>query len=260
MSRTVHDAPPFFDTPPGQLVREWASARLDAAVEGVLGDCALQIGLPSLDALRANRMPEHWLLGDERLLDSGDSVREDLRCVVAAPEALPFANQVFDLVVLPHSLDFSEHPQEVLAEAVRVLAPEGRLIVLGFNPLGPWWFRQQFVRFGCKSYLPPETNPIGILRLKDWLSLLGLRITEGAFGVWRPARRTRSALRRWAWLEKAGDRWFPQCSNLYLLSAVKKIPGRTPPAVLPFADTLSALAGKAGKKAVPRPMSSKIET
>ena len=161
---------------------------------------------------------------------------------------------------MPHSLDFSPAPQQLLAEAVRVLAPEGRLILAGFNPLGLWWWRQQFVRFGCRPYLPPHTNPIGVPRLKDWFALLGLTTQEGHFGIYRPARRRLITLNRWQWLDKAGDRWFPQCGNLYLLSAVKKIPGRIPPVTASFADTLSALAGKAGQKTVPRPMSSKIDT
>ena len=176
------------------------------------------------------------------------------------PEALPFANETFDLVVLPHSLDFSSAPQQLLAEAVRVLAPEGRVVLAGFNPLGLWWWRQQFVRFGCRPYLPPHTAPIGVPRLKDWFALLGLTTQEGHFGIYRPARQRLTTLNRWQWLDKAGDRWFPQCGNLYLLSAVKKIPGRIPPVTASFADTLSALAGKAGQKTVPRPMSSKIDT
>lgn len=250
----------FFRSPPGQIVRQWESRLLDGMVEHVLGDRALQIGLPLLDTLRANGMREHWLLLEDASSEKEEPLREDWHRVLALPEALPFANETFDLVVLPHSLDFSSAPQQLLAEAVRVLAPEGRLILAGFNPLGLWWWRQQFVRFGCRPYLPPHTTPIGVPRLKDWFALLGLTTQEGHFGIYRPARQRLTTLNRWQWLDKAGDRWFPQCGNLYLLSAVKKIPGRIPPVAASFADTLSALAGKAGQKTVPRPMSSKIDT
>ncbi len=229
-------------------------------VEHVLGDRALQVGMPFLDTLRANGMKEHWLLLSDLPSEREESLREDWHLVRGLAEALPFANESFDLVVLPHSLDFSPVPQQLLAEAVRVLAPEGRLFLAGFNPLGPWWWHQQFVRFGCRPYLPADTMPISVPRLKDWFALLGLRTEEGHFGIYRPARRRLTALNRWRWLDKAGDRWFPQCGNLYLLSAVKKIPGRIPPVTTSFADTLSALAGKAGQKTVPRPLSSKIDT
>ena len=46
----------FFLSPPGQIVRQWESRLLDGMVEHVLGDRALQIGLPMLDTLRANSM------------------------------------------------------------------------------------------------------------------------------------------------------------------------------------------------------------
>lgn len=217
----TEDTLSFFQSPPGQVVRQWESRLLDGMVEHVLGDRALQIGLPLLDTLRANGMREHWLLLEDAPSEREEPLREDWHRVLALPEALPFANETFDLVVLPHSLEFSPAPQQLLAEAVRVLAPEGRLILAGFNPLGLWWWRQQFIRFGFKPYLPGNTIPISLSRLKDWFLLLGLEIAEGRFGVYRPPNNNKIALNRWSWLDKVGDRWFPQFSNLYLLQAKK---------------------------------------
>ena len=57
----TEDTLSFFQSPPGQVVRQWESRLLDGMVEHVLGDRALQIGLPLLDTLRANGMREHWL-------------------------------------------------------------------------------------------------------------------------------------------------------------------------------------------------------
>lgn len=212
----------FFLSPPGQIVRQWESRLLDGMVEHVLGDRALQIGLPLLDTLRANGMREHWLLLEEVPSEREEPLREDWHLVTALPEALPFANETFDLIVLPHSLDFSTAPQQLLAEAVRVLAPEGQLVLAGFNPLGPWWWRQQFVRFGWSPYLPTKTSPIGVPRLKDWLYLFGLTIIEGHLGVYRPASNNKITLNKWSWLDKAGDRWFPHHSNLYIIQSQKK--------------------------------------
>lgn len=217
----TEDTLSFFQSPPGQVVRQWESRLLDGMVEHILGDRALQVGMPLLDTLRANGMKEHWLLLSDSPLEREMPLREDWHLVAALPEALPFANETFDLVVLPHSLDFSDAPQQLLAEAVRVLAPEGRLILAGFNTLGLWWWRQQFVRFGFKPYLPANTNPIALSRIKDWLALLGLQIFEGHFGIYRPAKSNKISLNKWAWLDKAGDRWLPQLSNLYMFQAKK---------------------------------------
>lgn len=67
--------------------------------------------------------------------------------------------------------------------------------------------------------------PIPLRRLKDWFALLGLEIDRGRFGLYRPGFRSARRLHAWEWLDKAGDRWLPQCSNILLLSAVKRRPG-----------------------------------
>ncbi len=58
--------------------------------------------------------------------------------VTGEAENLPFASDSIDLVVLSHALDFSSDPHRLLREVERVLIPEGKLIVLGFNSLSLW--------------------------------------------------------------------------------------------------------------------------
>jgi ubiquinone/menaquinone biosynthesis C-methylase UbiE len=36
---------------------------------------------------------------------------------------------------MPHLLDFTTEPHQVLREVERVLVPEGRLLMTGFNPV-----------------------------------------------------------------------------------------------------------------------------
>jgi len=54
------------------------------------------------------------------------------QCTIRAGDmhALPFPDLAFDLVVLDEVLSLSDAPQAALAEAVRVLRPAGRLVVL----------------------------------------------------------------------------------------------------------------------------------
>ena len=51
----------WLTTPPGQYLLAWEQERLDRAVADVFGFHALQLGLPEVDTLRANRMPHRWL-------------------------------------------------------------------------------------------------------------------------------------------------------------------------------------------------------
>lgn len=54
------------------------------------------------------------------------------------PESLPYHSRQLDLVVLIHCLEFSRSPYAILAETERVLAPNGQLLALVFNPYS--WF------------------------------------------------------------------------------------------------------------------------
>ncbi|TBR39684.1 MULTISPECIES: class I SAM-dependent methyltransferase [Dyella] len=74
----------------------------------------------------------HWV----RLRATGDRFRGDLRA--RADEPLPFADDAFDLVLLRHAIETSPAPQPFLAEACRVLAPGGTLVLTGVHPLSAW--------------------------------------------------------------------------------------------------------------------------
>ncbi len=46
---------------------------------------------------------------------------------------LPFADGSFDTVLMLHALTYSEHPDQAMAEAARVLTPDGRLVAATLN-------------------------------------------------------------------------------------------------------------------------------
>ena len=130
-----------------------------------------------------------------------------------------------DLVVLPHQLEFSPAPHQILREADRVLRPEGRLVVVGMNPLSLWGLRQSLSRRPFAPFLPPTGQLIGIPRLRDWMKLLSFEIDSGHYGCYAPPCRTQKWLDRMHFLEDAGDRWWPICGAVYMVSAVKRVRG-----------------------------------
>lgn len=209
-------------SPAGRYVLEWEQPQFDAAVADVFGFHALQLGEPTLDALRANRMPHRvsvLIEGDGEPVRSGPTVR------VAQFEELPFDSQSVDLVVLPHVLEFAMDPHQVLREVDRVLRPEGRMLISGFNPASLWGLRQVMPRAFGASFLPREEHPIGVPRLRDWCKLLSFEIDATRYGCFRPPCQTQTWLDRTRFLEGAGDRWWPICGAVYLLAAVKRVRG-----------------------------------
>ena len=214
-------------SPPGRYILEWEQRQFDTAVADVFGFYALQCGLPQLDCLRANRMPSrvHARFLDD-VADRQDTPGASVTTVrLAHFEELPFDTQSLDLVVLPHVLEFAQDPHQVLREVERVLRPEGRLIVSGMNPVSLWGARQMALRGWTKPFLPRQGAFIGSPRLRDWLKLLDFEPERGRYGCYRPPCRTQQWLERTAFMEKMGDRWWPICGAVYLVSAIKRVRG-----------------------------------
>ena len=236
---------PWLKTPPGRYLLAWEQAQLDRCVVDVFGFHALQLGLPELDALRANRMPHRWLAVDQspapvvesgRLPEVPDAAeRVAPRAIVLQCDfdALPFDSNSLDLVVLPHSLELARDPHQALREVERVLMPEGRVVIIGFNPGSLWALRQRLgrvvrglgLRAGQPLFMPSEGEFIGYWRLRDWLRLLSFEVEEGRFGCYRPPLSSQPWLERFGWMERTGDRWWPVLGAVYMLVAVKRVRG-----------------------------------
>lgn len=226
------DLAAWFDTPPGRYLLAWEQARFGEAVDNVFGYNALQLGLPVLDALATNRMPHRWLALPEPPAQPLDS---PLPVLVTHAAALPFPAASLDLVVLPHTLEFSADPHAVLREVERVLVPEGRVVIAGMNPASLWGLRQRQARLWRRLggsthqegqlFLPETGDFIGHWRLRDWLRLLSFEVDALQLGCYRPAVRSERWLQRYAWVDRVGARWWPILGAVYFLVAVKRVRG-----------------------------------
>jgi SAM-dependent methyltransferase len=210
---SLHD---WLATPTGQYLLGWEQAQFDRAVTDVFGFHALQLGLPEFDALAANRMPHRWL-GCDRLPVHGRLGRELL---LTQYEALPFPDASLDLLVLPHTLELSFDPHATLREVERVLVPEGRVVISGFNPTSLWGLQKS-----CGKGPPEVGDYMGHWRLRDWLRLLSFEVQDNHFGCYRPALRSERWLQRLAWMDLAGSRSWPIFGGVYMVSAIKRVRG-----------------------------------
>lgn len=228
MGDQIIDLHGWLQTPCGQYLLAWENQCAQAWVADIFGYHALQLGLPELDALEANRMPQRWLATEEQAPLPGPAwARLALQCDFTA---LPFASNSLDLLVLPHTLEFSADPHATLREVERVLVPEGRVLVFGLNPTGLWALRQWRARLAQRLgwgrlFLPPEGEFIGARRLQDWLHLLSFDVEHTEFGCFVPAVRTQAWVQHWQWLDRYGPRLWPVLGSAYGMVAVKRVRG-----------------------------------
>jgi SAM-dependent methyltransferase len=221
----------WLQTAAGRYLQAWESARLDEAVGDVFGFHAVQLGFPQLDTLSNSRIRDRimavgaedhrWSAATAQMTSSsGRSI-----VVLERFDELPFGEHTVDLVVLPHLLEFSPAPHRILRDINRVLRPEGRIVVTGFNPISLWGVRESVAALADRTFLPARGQWIGVPRLRDWFELLGFEIGQISYGCYRPACRTELWLDRMRFMERAGDRWWPICGAAYMVSAVKRVQG-----------------------------------
>ena len=207
--QTSHD---WLGTPLGSYLVERELAYFDAAVGDLFGYHALQVGLPQVDLLRASRMTLR--------ARAAPLAPADVRC---EHTALPVASGAVDLVVLPHVLEFSLNPHQILREVERVLIPDGHLLISGLNPWSLWGIRRTLTRSAID--FPWQGEYISLLRLKDWLALLGFEVIAGRMACYAPPVTQQKWLRRCAFMEAAGNRWWPFAGGVYFLQAIKRVHG-----------------------------------
>ena len=219
---TIVDLESWLCSDPGLYMQKWECARVDALVSDAFGFNALQVGMPSLDMLHNNRIAFKAYAGP--VMPGGVPEASWQSVVLCDAELLPFSSQSIDLLVLPHGLECAADPHQVLREVERVLVPEGRVVISGFNPWSLWGLRNRMPYM--KQWLPHTPKElVSLPRLKDWLKLLSFDIDRGSFGCYVPAISSKKWIERYAFMEHAGDRWWPYLGAVYVVSAVKRVHG-----------------------------------
>lgn len=146
--------------------------------------------------------------------------------VVAQPEQLPVISDYIDAVILPHTLDFSADPRQVLREVERVLIPEGKVVITGFNPWSLWGLWRAMP--GASRRLPWRGHFLSFSQVEDWLSLLGFDVEEARTLLFRPPWKRPFLMRQALVMERLGSRLWPWLAGVYIIVASKRVSTLTP--------------------------------
>ena len=240
---------------PGEQMAQWFETSLGKTLAQLTADSVsrlvppgyyrtgYQAGYARVDLLqRAEQSVSEILPGQTRaLLDRELAVR-------CCSEQLPFGARSIDLLALPFVLEFSADPHAVLREAYGVLAPEGCLVICGFNRWSVWGLRRFLIRGVRRA--PWNGRFLSIHQVQDWTRLLGLELTSAESLFYRPPVGQAGLLDQLNFLEAAGDRWWPLFSGAYVVVVKKRAFGQ--PSVLEPGSGVRRRSQKPLVSALPR--------
>lgn len=228
----------WYQTPLGQYLLDELRDKLEPVLTTSFGYYSLQIGCTSTSAflMQACRVKHHFRLD-----------KDDKKVDICAQSAfLPIANDSVDLVVLMHRLSATPEPHALLREVSRILIPQGKLIIIDFNPLSLWGLRHFFQSW--LEQLPWSGHYFSSARLTDWMQLLGFEKKEHIKVGYLPPIQQPQILRHLSWLEKGMRNWFKFSSALHVLVYDKQTVPMTP--LRPRWVTRKIMAGEVARPSV----------
>ncbi len=159
----------WYARPFGQAALQQTSERIRKSLEHIFGYYLVQLGFArNMPLFLDSTIPTRILIS---------SARGELADLVANFEELPIASDSTDAVIGHHFLEFSGQPHRTLREIHRILTPQGHLVLIGFNPYSLAGLGHLGLKLSGAN-LWKRWSPISLVRLKDWLRLLGFDIIE----------------------------------------------------------------------------------
>jgi SAM-dependent methyltransferase len=140
--------------------------------------------------------------------------------LLADETTLPLPDRSVDRLLLVHALEFGEPPNEMLREAWRVLADDGRLLVVTPARRGLWSSSDR-TPFG-------QGQPYSMSQLVRLLRDNLFTPTTTARALYLPPIGSPTLLRIAPTWERLGRRWFPRFAGVLLAEAGKEIYAAAP--------------------------------
>jgi SAM-dependent methyltransferase len=240
MGRRAQQLNQWFETPLGQRLLQAEAAAVAEVLPSFFGYHALQLGGMGAGRLLESSRIKHRCLATRYPPISPSNYSK----VLTETDELPFATDSLDLVILPHVLEFEDSPHAVLREVERVLIPQGHVVILGFNPMSLWglW---RLLHPRRHQIAPWCGRSIGMLRLKDWLALLGFEIELQQTLFFAPPVNQPYLVKPLHFIENLAARIPTRFGAVYLIVAKKRVATLTPirPRWRPRTSLVSGMVG-----------------
>ncbi|MDP0589692.1 MAG: hypothetical protein QS748_11095 [Candidatus Endonucleobacter bathymodioli] len=165
----------WFGSSGGMSILKAEQRFLDCTLQRIFGYYACQVSVAGgLEMLNNCSVGYHFKLINTPTASHG------LSAIACDANFWPINPGSLDLILLHHVLDIADSPHRLLIEAAKSIIPEGKLVVLGFNPcslsgIGRWIMPERIGAFKGVKFIHAR-------RLQDWLKLLGFNIDQITYG------------------------------------------------------------------------------
>ncbi len=221
MHLDVVDLKDFYARPLGHVVRRLLGARIKARWSDIKGCRTVGIGFatPYLGAFRGQAEPLGALMPGNLGAVPWPEQGQCLSVLVDETE-LPLIDECADRILLVHMLEWSEKSRALLRELWRVLAPNGRLLLIVPNRRG-LWARVDTTPFGYGS-------PFSRSQLTKLLKEAMFSPEEWQYALYTPPFNWRVLLRWPLFWERLGLVLWPTFSGVIMVEATKQVYAAVP--------------------------------
>ena len=205
----------WYRTIAGKQLLDQENYLLTKGLEGLFGYHLLTLGpLDYAEAMGASSISHQIVIND-------DPVEGRAIDLLGSQYELPLQSDSIDAVILPHLLEYSAEPHQILREVERVTVPNGHVIILGFNPLSCYGLCR--AALGFMNRMPWKGHYYHPVRLRDWLHLLGFRITRIRYAGFVPPIPSERMLARLAFMERATSSFIAPLGSIYMIVARNEV-------------------------------------
>jgi SAM-dependent methyltransferase len=210
----VVDFKQFYESPLGRTAAARVNRQLATLTAAKPGQVVMGLGyappylhaqedVTSLSFMLARQGVIHWPDGEKN------------RSALVDELDLPLLESVVDIALVVHGLEHSDAPEDMLQEIWRVMAPQGRLILVVPNRRG-LWAASETTPFGYGQ--PFSTGQIATL-----LKHAKFTTTQWRSALYMPPLRNETLLKAATAFDLAGTRLARRFSGVTIVEAVKQV-------------------------------------
>ena len=210
----------------GQRVLQAEQALIKDFLSNAFGYQLLQLSATSkANLIYESRIQSNVICHPLSSVPNQDHTIESPARTVCLFDELPFAEDSFDAVVLHHAQEFVANPHNVLREVERIVIPNGKIMIIGFNPWSLLGLYSSIAGISKKSMW--RNHLLSKQRMVDWLILLGFKVTSSWVTHHRPPIKVARIFDNMTINKHPLWRSIP-FGGVYCISAVKRVSAVTP--------------------------------